>query len=493
MHDTRHLRTDLRALAEHLGDCAFNASPEEQYRNLKSLEAHDIYITDVDTREISLKSVTAWRKTATLLRHTHEWNAAEPRVLSQEEMEILAEIEGAHARKTRLAVDIIRMLDTMRHGGDQADALSAVTDILDRVSHGNRRNVAQLEEQVQAKLDADLEPAKERPLRITSGQLQEYLKKIESYFLVEYRLLLERVSRLTAKSVIHAGDLADHRIDELKSAGFEGLGTIRPLSAHRILRLFLSVAFGGFLIYYVLWYDAVIARLRSLPTKNFTEAQLALIGQNMLIGIGFFVTAIAFASLIGALFGSSSANARGKETPWGRYFLAGIAAVATFFILQMIREVVLHALSLGPAAAQTQANDSLSRIRLSSPWSVLPFLIAVTVCWLARQSPWQLPNSLSESTGATLERALDGVVMGVLMLPGFMIAVALLLMAGQELPLVMRSRFDPPVMAILGILGFLVGAVVVRDVRLAAHAQVVALKPRKATAVVSKFAQVAGR
>jgi xanthosine utilization system XapX-like protein len=274
----------------------------------------------------------------------------------------------------------------------------------------------------------------------------------------------------------------------LKAAGFEGLGRMRSLSAHRILRLFLSVAFGGYLIYYVLWYDAVIARLRALP-RNFTEPALAAIGQNMLIGIGFFVTTIAFASLIGALFGSSSTNARAKETPWGRYFLAGLAAVAVFFILQMVREVVIHALNLGAVAAQTQAADSLSRIKFSSPWSVLPFLIAVTVCWLARQSAWQFSDELGESAMATLERVFDGLVVGALMLPGFMIAVALILMSGQDLPVVLKSRFDPPVIGILGILGFFVGAVVVRDVRSAAHAQVVAPKSQKAPTGVLKVAQ----
>ena len=479
MHDTRHLRGDLKALTAHLEECPFNVSAEEQNRNLKSLEALEVYITDNNARGINLESVIAWRKTASLLRHVREWNADEPRVLSQEDMELLGEFEEAHARKTRLAVDIIRMLGSMRESGDTAGALSAVSDMLARASHGNRTGVAQLEEAAQAKLGSESGPVKDRPLHITAGQFQEYMKKIEGYFLVEYRHLLDRVSKLAAKSVVHAGDLADNRLDELKAVGFDGLGSIRPLSAHRILWLFLSVAVGGFLIYYVLWYDIVVQRLRALPGRNLPEAQIEGLGQTMLIGIGFFVTTIAFAALIGALFGSSSANARGKETPWGRYLFAGTIAIVVYFAMQLIREAVVHASGLSDVLALIQASSWDSRIRASAAWCVLPFLITVGICWLARQRPWQLPRALGESTTATLQRLLDGVVVGLLMLPGFSIAIAVLKMSGLPLPVVLHSRFDPPVLAILGILGFFVGAMVVRDVRSAAHAQVVSPRTRQ--------------
>lgn len=399
MHDTRHLRTDLRALAIHLEECSFNISAEELSRNLRALEAFDIYITDSDTRGIKLESVIAWRKTSSLLRSVSEWNATEPRVLSQEEMEQLSELEGAHARKTRLAVDIIRMLDSMHEGGNAPGALSAVTNMLAGASHANRTGVARIEEQAQAKLEDETAPAQVRPVRITSGQLQEYMKKIEGYFLVEYRLLLERIAKLAAKSVVHAGDLADDRLDELKTVGFQDLGHIRPLSAHRVLWLFLSVAVGGFLIYYVLWYDNVLDRVRNLPGRGLSELQIQSVGQTMLIGIGFFVTTIAFAALIGALFGSSSTNARAKETPWAKYAFAGLIAVGIFFVLQLIREAVIHASGLGDALALIQPSTWGSRLRASAAWCVLPFFVTVGICWLARQRPWQ-QAVLGETTSA---------------------------------------------------------------------------------------------
>ena len=155
MHDTRHLRTDFKILSEHLEECPFSISAEEQNRNLKSLEALEIYITDSDPNDIQLASAIAWRKTSSLLRHVREWNAVEPRVLDQGDMELLSELEGSHARKTRLAVDIIRMLDSMRESGNTAGALSAVTDMLAGASHANRPGVARIEEQAQAKLEGN--------------------------------------------------------------------------------------------------------------------------------------------------------------------------------------------------------------------------------------------------------------------------------------------------------------------------------------------------
>ena len=62
------------------------------------------------------------------------------------------------------------------------------------------------------------QPITPRPVRITGEQLAQYLKKIEGYFMVEYRLLLSRVARLASKSIIRAGDVADHRLDDLEAA-----------------------------------------------------------------------------------------------------------------------------------------------------------------------------------------------------------------------------------------------------------------------------------
>lgn len=336
MHDTRHLRTDATALGNHLVECDFAVTTEEQRENVRSLEAYEVYITDGNTGGINLESVITWRKTASLLRRVRVWIAEDARVLSEEERASIDDIERAHGRKTRLAMDIIRMLERVREGGDLANALSTVTDILTRASHGNRRGVAELEEKVQAELDS---PAKANPIRLTSSELHDYLKKIEGYFLVEYRILLERISKLAAKSILHAGVHGPDRLDELKALGFHGLGGIRPLTTNRILWMFLSVTVGGYLIYYVLWYREVLDRLQT--KLGLAGEQLAMQGRAFLVGIAIFVTSLALAAMIGALLGSNSTNARAKETPWGRYLGAALIAVFAYFLMQGVRELVL--------------------------------------------------------------------------------------------------------------------------------------------------------
>jgi len=74
------------------------------------------------------------------------------------------------------------------------------------------------------------------------------------------------------------------------------------------------------------------------------------------------------------------------------------------------------------------------------------------------------------------------------MLPAFSIAVSVLMMVGQRLPDVLRSRFDITVMAILAVLGFIVGATVVRDVRTAAHTRVVLPKLRRKAEAMAPLA-----
>ena len=197
----------MQFLSKHLQDCGFDLTARRARRNLQILAELDIYITDGDTSAAStwIPFIT-WRKTASLLRHVREWNAERAAGAQPGRHEDPAdEIEKAHGRKTRLAMDIVRMLESLREGGNSAVALSAVTDILAKASHGNRSGVAELEAKAQAELESPSGGVSDRPLRLSSSELQEHLKKIEGYFHIEYRLLLERVSKLAAKSIILGG------------------------------------------------------------------------------------------------------------------------------------------------------------------------------------------------------------------------------------------------------------------------------------------------
>jgi hypothetical protein len=153
----------------------------------------------------------------------------------------------------------------------------------------------------------------------------------------------------------------------------------------------------------------------------------------------------------------------------------------------MVREFVILGLQLTNAPL-TQL-DPIARMMGVMPWFILPFLTAFAICWLARQSHWHSPLGLNLGAGltGTFERLIDGIVLGVIMVPGYAIAVGLTELIVGRLPPIFTSRFDVPIMSIIGIVGFFIGALVVRDVRSAAHAQVVIRETgRKRTPRVEK-------
>ena len=496
LHSTRHRRSDLRQLTQHLQECELRPTGEERRRNIEMLESLEVYVTDADTQTINLSTVSTWRKTASLLRHVRHWNSEQARALTEEELKTLAELEHAHSRKTRLAMDIIRMLDSVSEDGEtEKAAASSVSEILARVSHGNRRELSALEEQVQASLQGG-EVAGERPMRLSSGELQEHLKKIEGYFHVEYRLMLEEAADLAAKSVLRVGDLAADRLDDLKAAGFQGLGAIKPLSVHRIIWFLASVAIGGFLIYYVAWYDEALRRMQEFAQQKgvvLRAEDVASIGRTFLIGIATFVSSIALASLVGAVFGSSSSHVRARETPWGTYVLAGLVAVMAFLTLQLMREAITLSLDATLATELKLPSDSAARLKGFAPWSVLPFLTAVGICWLARLNPLSahIGQATGKKTARTLERVVDGVVIGLLMIPGFALALAIIQVAGLPKSPILKPGFDPEVIRNF-VYGFFVGALVVRDVRSAAHTQLVAMKPSDQSEPVQGVPELSG-
>ena len=83
-----------------------------------------------------------------------------------------------------------------------------------------------------------------------------------------------------------------------------------------------------------------------------------------------------------------------------------------------------------------------------------------------------------------MERVADGVVIGLLMIPGFALALAIIQLAGLPKSPILKPGFDPEVIRNLFVYGFFVGALVVRDVRSAAHTQLVTLKASDKTEAV---------
>jgi hypothetical protein len=123
-------------------------------------------------------------------------------------------------------------------------------------------------------------------------------------------------------------------------------------------------------------------------------------------------------------------------------------------------------------------------------------MTALAICRLARQSPWRLPSPdvVGANTVALLERLVDGIIMGCVMIVGFAAALALIQLFDLQRAAILKPGFDPEVVRNLFVFGFFVGALVVRDVRSGAHAQLLALKSRGSEAELpADLAQSAAR
>jgi hypothetical protein len=80
---------------------------------------------------------------------------------------------------------------------------------------------------------------------------------------------------------------------------------------------------------------------------------------------------------------------------------------------------------------------------------------------------------------AILERSVDGIIMGCVMIAGFACALALIQLLGLQRSAILKPGFDPEVMGNLFVFGFFVGALVVKDVRAGAHAQLLQVRSRR--------------
>jgi hypothetical protein len=78
------------------------------------------------------------------------------------------------------------------------------------------------------------------------------------------------------------------------------------------------------------------------------------------------------------------------------------------------------------------------------------------------------------------------------MVPGFALALALIQLIGLPKSPILKPGFDPEVIRNLFVYGFFVGALVVRDVRAASHAQLVALKPAEKPETAQGLPELSG-
>jgi hypothetical protein len=330
----------------------------------------------------------------------------------------------------------------------------------------DRSNLAEVEAQAKSILGAGVQSSAPLTVRLSAQELRNCLHQIQGYFEAEYDILLERLAELAAKSTILAGAAGADRLDALKAAGFLGLGRIDRISLDNVLWLFLVATGGGFLIRYI----SDIGDIGTAPGQTNPEV------------VARFAFTMAIAGLIGAIVGSIRRHARKSFPPWSVYFAAGVAAAALYVAIIMADDLLKEILGIEPQAGR----PPFSLLR-TVPWSLLPLMLTVAICYLARLKSWSELLRLG-TYGAYLDRVIDGICVSAAVLLGYYAAVALhpllhlAFPAGLAHRMAMPHILPIPINISLQVQAFLIGFFFVRDARRVAHATIVeggaALVPR---------------
>lgn len=454
LHSARHLYRDGQELIHHLQHCPYTANPSDMEHN-KALALR--FGIRVDGSEVTPSvAMQNWRKVAILVRLVREWNNTElSRVLSASEMVELETVERAHERKTQVILEIIRLTEQAERGLIRPEVLLEAVKSIGRDNGGYEKlSDSEFTSRIRQLVAGAEGAAINQPIRMTPAELKQDLTSIERYFAEEYDILLTKIAELTSKSIVLAGDAGPQRLAILKEKGFGGLGRMEVISFDRILWLFLSVAFLGFLVLAVGSRDQLS-----------TEAAE---------GVARFAFIMAIATLIGSIVGSHRHHARADETPWASYIAAG--AIAGAVMLGVNWGVVLV-----KTIAAMPLSDSQKKMTLitSLPWTLLPAAVTVAICRLGRLDAW--PGSSREGWfGKIYQRTLDGIAISIVLLLGMYGAVYLHALLGVDLPeglkksmLATPNRILPiPVFWPLQVMGFIIGFAAVYDVRRAAQTRI---------------------
>jgi hypothetical protein len=110
------------------------------------------------------------------------------------------------------------------------------------------------------------------------------------------------------------------------------------------------------------------------------------------------------------------------------------------------------------------------------PWAIIPFLLTVGICRLARMTHWPEPKGwLSTATArAVWERTLDGATLGILMFIAYGGGLIIHDVFNIPLPVALQNDpYNPVVYTPTVLFGFLIGCVAVRDARRAGLATII--------------------
>ena len=488
LHSAQYRKNDEFVLQRHLQTCDFAPSDAEVSLNFDYIRQFDVYVTDRDKTALNIEAVGAWRKVSTLLRLLEDEARRSNAVLSSIEREQVARLVEAHRRKTQLAMNIIRMIEQIDMNANVDQKLTRIASQLSDVPHGDRDRVVSTEDlarRIVSQLDTKAaNNGPERPLRLSMRQMNEYLTQIERYFMTEYQLILRDIAALAARAIVRSGDRASDRLEAVKAAGFAGLGRIERVSFDNVLWVVLSsfaIAFGG------------LTLLVTIMGRNFNSSNIAAIALTLSV-----------AALIGAMWGSRRSLAECRATPWSSYMAAGLMAVVGFCMIYSVRffvggQAILERTAasfernlpnyvtlklLTPEQAKYYAPENVLQWNVADflwqtiPWSVGVFFMTVGICWLARLPhwPWQKESPI-------IERISDGLATGLIYSIGGLGSVIahMALRTGSGLRSLEKLHASGAVQVFFGefrlvgfLIGFAIGAIIIREVRRIAHAQLIA-------------------
>jgi hypothetical protein len=187
---------------------------------------------------------------------------------------------------------------------------------------------------------------------------------------------------------------------------------------------------------------------------------------------------MALAALVGAAFGSNKKYVHAQYTPWGAYLTAGLISVVMFETAHGVRLLLTAEGGIGSAPGQVLP------LYNQVSWAVIPFLLTVGICRLARMNRWFTPTRFlpAPMSQAIWERCLDGIALAVLMFLAYSSAVILHDVLDIPLPATLKDApYNPKIYLPTMLFSFLIGCVAVRDTRRAGLATVIDRGKLKAT------------
>jgi len=162
-----------------------------------------------------------------------------------------------------------------------------------------------------------------------------------------------------------------------------------------------------------------------------------------------------------------------RNTPRMKYVVGGVLAGAIFVLVSVLWNAAKVALDIPPPEGQPPFSILRTLI-----WSMLPGVTTIAITRLARLPHWPAAT-LTSKLDWLYVRVMDGAVVSLAFFAGWALAFPLHDLLGLELATALQTARDKswvgvPVFWTLQLMSFMIGFLVVKDVRAASHATITA-------------------